>query len=64
MLATRWGRPEIVQETISSVEASGDAIAKRAVTDFTVRRREGRVPVAADPEVAEFVNGEYAIHRF
>jgi Glycosyl transferase family 21 len=65
MLATRWDRPDIVESTISHVEANGTETARHAVEEFCERARRGRTPsVASDPSVAEFVAGEYAPHRF
>jgi hypothetical protein len=65
MLATRWGRPDIVRETVAVVETARDAVQLRALTDFNVRRCEGTVPTpVAHSGIAEFVDGEYAVHRF
>jgi hypothetical protein len=66
MLATRYARPDILEETMSSVRAAGDPVQKQALADFEARRAEGRIPSPVDggPRVAEFVGGEYAKHRF
>ena len=66
MLATRWSRPDIVEETIATVEAGESEIQRAALDEFRARVSDGRVP---DPEpdpdgVAQFIDGEYAIHRF
>jgi hypothetical protein len=66
MLATRWNRPDIVEETIASVEAGESEIQRAALEEFHSRVAAGRVP---DPEpdpdgVAQFIDGEYAAHRF
>jgi hypothetical protein len=66
MLATRWNRPDIVEETIASVEAGQSEIQRAALEEFRSRVAAGRVP---DPEpdpdgVAQFIDGEYAAHRF
>ncbi|HEX2180247.1 MAG TPA: glycosyltransferase family 2 protein [Actinomycetota bacterium] len=66
MLATRYSRPDILAETMSSVSAAGDPVQKQALADFEARRAEGRVPAPIEDasRVAEFVGGEYAQHRF
>lgn len=66
MLATRYARPDILDETMSSVRAEGDPVQKQALADFESRRHEGRVPAPIEDasRVAEFVGGEYAQHRF
>lgn len=65
MLATRWGHPDIVTETIETVETSGDEAQRRAVAEFRARRAAGSTPAeVANQDVAEFVRGEYALHRF
>jgi GT2 family glycosyltransferase len=66
MLATRWDRPDIVEDTITSIEAGQSEIQRAALEEFRSRVASGRVP---DPEpdaksVAQFIEGEYAAHRF
>jgi hypothetical protein len=65
MLATRWDRPDIVQQTCRSIEAGDSQPQMHALNEFRARIADGRVPeVEADTSVAEFVDGEYAVHRF
>jgi Glycosyltransferase like family 2 len=66
MLATRWNRPDIVDETIASIEAGDSEIQRAAVAEFYARAAAGRVPLPEpDPNgVAQFIDGEYAAHRF
>lgn len=66
MLATRWNRPDIVEETIASVETGQSQIQRAALAEFRSRVASGRVPdPEPDPEgVAQFIDGEYAVHRF
>jgi hypothetical protein len=65
MLASRWNRPDIVQETITAIDTSGSSVQREAVGEFRARERAGRIPASVDDaSVAEFVNGEYAVHRF
>jgi hypothetical protein len=66
MLATRWDRPDIVDETIASIEAGQSEIQCAALAEFRSRVASGRVP-APEPDsqdVAQFIDGEYAVHRF
>ncbi|HEY4810626.1 MAG TPA: glycosyltransferase [Solirubrobacteraceae bacterium] len=66
MLATRWDRPDIVDETIASIEAGQSEIQRAALAEFRSRVTSGRIP-APEPDsqsVAQFIDGEYAIHRF
>jgi GT2 family glycosyltransferase len=66
MLATRWGRPDIVSETIAFIESDGSQVQRAALDEFHACVKNGRVPdVEPDAKsVAEFVGGEYAVHRF
>ena len=65
MLATRWGRPDIVQQTITGVDASGSQLARKALAEYRDRLQKGSLPVPLqDTSVAEFIDGEYAVHRF
>ncbi len=66
MLATRWSRADIVEETIASIEAGDSEIQRSALAEFRSRAVAGRVPKSEpDPNgIAEFIDGEYAAHRF
>lgn len=66
MLATRWDRPDVVEETIAFIESSGSDVQRNALDEFRARVKTGRIPeVEPDAKsVAEFVGGEYAVHRF
>lgn len=66
MLATRWSRPDIVDETIASIEAGQSEVQLAALAEFRSRVASGRIPTpeADAEEVAQFVDGEYAVHRF
>ena len=66
MLATRWDREDILEETVDTIEAGGVEPERAALEEFRSRRDAGRVP-QPNPhaaQVAEFVDGEYALHRF
>jgi hypothetical protein len=66
LLATRYGRPDIVAETIGIVTASGSSEQRRGMREFERRRDRSELPEALPgaASVAEFVNGEYSRHRF
>lgn len=66
MLARRWGRPDVVQQTVVGIESGTNEIQKAALAAFRERSAVGEIP---DPEpdadkVAQFIDGEYARHRF
>ena len=65
-MTRRYGRPDIEAETLSWIDAGGSAAHRAAAAEFRRRVGEGDVPdVIPDAErVAEFVDGEYAVHRF
>ncbi len=66
MLATRWDRPDIAEETITLIETGESEIQHSALEEFRSRVKAGRVP-DVEPDsaaVAEFIHGEYAVHRF
>jgi glycosyl transferase family 2 len=66
LLATRYGREDVVEETIELVEAHGSTEQRRAVAEFRRRRTENALPdvLAGAERVAEFVDGEYGRKRF
>lgn len=66
MLATRYGRPDLVEETIERISRSGEPAQREALADFTARRDERRLPgsIEGADRVAQFFGGEYARHRF
>jgi hypothetical protein len=66
MLARRYNRPDIEKETRLYIEKFGEEPLRRALRDFNERDESGDVPAAmfGGDKVAEFVNGEYAVHRY
>jgi hypothetical protein len=66
MLATRWGRPDIVDDTVAWIEAGASDVQRAALHEFRTRAAAGKVPERFPnaSDVAEFVGGEYATHRF
>jgi hypothetical protein len=66
LLATRYARADVVDETVELVDAHGSSEQRRAVAEFERRRRDGELPdpLADADRVAEFVDGEYGRRRF
>jgi GT2 family glycosyltransferase len=66
LLARRYKRPDIEEETIAYVARYGSDPQSRAVADFLEQAGAGKTPepIADAYRVAEFIDGEYAEHRF
>jgi GT2 family glycosyltransferase len=66
MLATRYGRPDILEQTINQIASGGSEHQRKALDEFRGRQSEGSLPspVAGAEQVAEFVEDKYARHRF
>jgi GT2 family glycosyltransferase len=65
-LARRYGRPDIETEWLSFVDEHGSAPQRAAVAEFRQRLGDGDVPepIEGGDRIAQFVQGEYAVHRF
>jgi hypothetical protein len=66
LLARRYARPDIEEATLAFVAKHGSQAQARAVADFLESANAGTVPapLADADRVAEFIDGEYAVHRF
>ncbi|MEV8436367.1 glycosyltransferase [Actinosynnema sp. NPDC051121] len=65
MLATRFGRPDIVTETVEVMRVHGSAEQRRALEEYERRRAADRLPVPVRADgVAEFIDGEYGRRRY
>jgi hypothetical protein len=66
MLARRYDRPDIEQETTDFIEDHGNDALKRGLREFELRVASGDAPekLPRASHVAEFVGGEYALHRY
>lgn len=66
MLGRKYGRPDIVEQTIASIEGHGQGTQFDALAEFRRRSDEGSVPAAVEgaERAAQFEGGEYAVHRF
>jgi hypothetical protein len=66
LLAFKYSRPDIGNKIIAAYRRQATEPVLRAVKEFELRRSEGRLAPPIDPQhrVAEFVKGNYAVHRF
>lgn len=66
MLTHKFARPDLVAETVATIEAVGSADQRAALEEWERRKESGAVPAVLEgaSAVAQFVGGEYARHRF
>jgi len=66
LLAHKYSRPEIAKSILDAFRAQGDEVSLRVVQEYERRARSGTLPTPLDRDhaVAQFVNGNYAPHRF
>jgi GT2 family glycosyltransferase len=66
MLAYKWSRDDVLASLINVMRTSESIYHRRALEDFGRARREGSLPERWDAEnrTAEFVDGNYAAHRW
>ena len=66
LLATKWVKPDLVQETMSWIEGDGGPAHRRALGTYKKRLAEGHVPspIPHAAKVAQFIDGNYARHRY
>ena len=65
LLAHKYSRPDLVAK-LRSAFASDGALQTKALAEFELRGREGRLPTPIDRahRVGSFIKGNYARHRF
>lgn len=65
LLAHKYSRPDLVASLLRTY-AEQNEYTRDAAADFERRRAAGSLPDPIDPEhrVAQFVNGNYAVHRY
>lgn len=65
-LAHKWSRPDLVERHLKSFWRSNDKDLTKAYDAFMNRRESGTLPTPLDPDnkIAQFVDGNYAKHRF
>lgn len=66
LLAYKWSNPKRVKFLLESFECSGEESTEKAVKEFKVREKEGRLPTPIDPDhkIAKFLGDEYCEMRF
>jgi GT2 family glycosyltransferase len=66
LLPWRWSRPDIAERNLAELERSGDELLMGVARDMRERHERGRLPAPLDPEgrVAQFVEDQFAEHRF
>jgi GT2 family glycosyltransferase len=66
LLAHKYSRPAIVESILGAFRKSSEEAVLRAAAEYERRDRSGSLPAPLDPdhEVGQFVNGNYAIHRY
>jgi hypothetical protein len=65
-LAHKYSREDIVAKILTAFREGGDEVYLRVVSSYEERRASGTLPAPLDPlgSVAQFVNGNYAVHRY
>lgn len=65
-LAHKYSRPDLVKRILQDFKASDEPHFGKAAKSFLTRKKKGTLcqPIDQDHRVAEFVQGEYANHRF
>ncbi len=66
LLAHKWSRDDVVESLVAELSASTEDVHARAVAEFRRRDVAGSLVARHDPghDVAEFVDGNYAVHRY
>ncbi len=66
LLPWRYSRPDVAERNLKDLESSGDELLQAVAAEMRERQRRHRMPDPLDPEgkVAEFVEDQFAEHRF
>lgn len=66
LLAHKWSRDDVLEDTLALLDASPDEVHRRATTEFRSRRDAGTLAPRRDAAhaVGQFVASNYAPHRF
>ena len=66
LLAHKYSRPDLVKKISHALRSSSEESVRRAVDEYERRATTGTTPTPIDVKhrVAEFVDGNYAVHRF
>jgi GT2 family glycosyltransferase len=65
-LAHKYSRNDIVEKILTAFRAEDDDVYARVVNAYEARRQAGNLPRPLDPQgkVAQFIDGNYAEHRY
>lgn len=65
-LAHKYSRPDLVSKLVQQFRTEGTEVAVKVVENFEKRRSLGTLPAPVDPahNIAQFIGGNYAVHRF
>ena len=65
-MAYKWSNSKLLSKLIFNFKSSKDENLIKAVNNFEMRKEKRLLPVQLDKEhkVSEFINGNYAEHRF
>ena len=66
LLPYKYSRPDLTETNLDWFRRSGDEVLQRAGRAFELRKKTDRLPTPIDPDhqVAQFIDGAYAVHRF
>lgn len=66
LLAYKYSNTDLANDLIARFRRDGGDAVTKAVREFESRRAAGKLPLQVDPDhkVAQFINGNYAVHRF
>jgi GT2 family glycosyltransferase len=66
LLPYKWSRADLTDLCLKNVVRAGETHGLRAAAEFERRKAENRLPlqIDADHRVGQFIDGEYAKHRF
>ena len=66
LLPWRYSRRDLADARLADLESSPDPLQRQVAASLRQRIADGRMPEPLDPEhrVGQFVDGEYAVHRF
>ena len=66
LLAFKYSRDDLVESLVRAFAKEGSEPGMRAVAEYERRKTSGELPIQLDGDhkVAQFINGNYAVHRF
>lgn len=66
LMAYKWSNNKLLSKLISTFKSSSDENLLKAVENFELRKEQNSLPEQLDKEhkVSQFINGNYAEHRF